>query len=521
VTSRELLRVRGEVEYSVPPLADHEAVDLFCTRSRVAADDVIAELCRRLDNLPLAIELAAARTSVLSPAQILDRLSKRLDLLKGGRDAEARQQTLRATIEWSHDLLTDHERQLFARLSVFLGGSTIEAVEAVAEADLDVLQSLVEKSLVRHTSERFWMLETIREFAVERLEESGEADELRRRHAEYFMTFAEEAARHDLRFDPGNWLDRLEREQDNIRATFEWLESSGRTSDRLRLAASFWRFWQLQGSPVEGRRILEAALGADDRPSSARARSLAGASVLAVETGDPVAGERFAEQALALHEALGDAWGVAFSRYMVAGAAQEQGQAERARTLFEKSLEEFAELGDENYRAITSRNLIGTYYDLGDKERARALHVEALDRARTEGNLEKQVDHAGTLAEYNLEDGDIERARPLLLEWIRMGRQLARKQAGEARVELALAVRRAAWALALLGKASSAAKLLACSEVAREEMSFNRSWFGPMKPEEIDRIRSQLDEEAFAEAWEAGRKLTVEEALDLALRELN
>jgi predicted ATPase len=520
VTSRELLRVRGEVEYSVPPLADHEAVDLFSTRSGLAADDVAAELCRRLDNLPLAIELAAARTSVLSAAQILDRLSKRLDLLKGGRDAEARQQTLRATIEWSHDLLTDDEKQLFARLSVFHGGSTIEGAETVVEADLDLLQSLVDKSLVRHTNERFWMLETIREFAAERRDESGEAEELRRRHAEHFMAFAEEAGRHDLRFDPGDWLDRLEREQDNIRSAFEWLESSGRNADRLRLTAAFWRFWQLHGSSVEGRRILEAALGADDRPTLARARSLAGASVLAVETGDPAAGETFAEEALALHEALGDAWGVAFSRYMVAGAAQEQGQIERAQTLFEKSLHEFAELGDDNYRDMARRNLIGTYYDLGDKERARTLHQEALDRARREGNLETQVDHAGTLAVYDLEEGDIEGARPLLLEWIRMARQLPRTQAAEARVELALAVRRSAWALALLGKAASAAKLLSCSEVAREEMSFNRSWFGPVKQEEIDRIRSQLDEQAFAEAWEAGRKLTVEQALELALSSL-
>src|SRR5439155_3939434 len=150
VTSRELLRIGGEVEYPVPPLAEPEAVELFCTRSRLDPDETIAELCRRLDDLPLALELAAARTSVLSPGQILERLSQRLSLLKGGRDADARQQTLRATIEWSYQLLDPDEQGLFRHLSVFAGGSDLDSAEAVAQADLDVLQSLVDKSLVRH-----------------------------------------------------------------------------------------------------------------------------------------------------------------------------------------------------------------------------------------------------------------------------------------------------------------------------------------------------------------------------------
>ena len=158
VTSRELLRIRGEVDYPVPPLAGSEAVELFCTRSRLEPSEEIAELCARLDDLPLAVELAAARASVLSPRQILERLSQRLDLLRGGRDADARQRTLRATIEWSYELLTEEEKRLFAALSVFAGGCTLEAAESVCDADLDALQSLVEKSLLRHTDERFWML---------------------------------------------------------------------------------------------------------------------------------------------------------------------------------------------------------------------------------------------------------------------------------------------------------------------------------------------------------------------------
>ena len=161
-TSREPLRVRGEVEYEVLPLADPEAVELFCLRSGLETDAEVEQLCRRLDNMPLALELAAARTKTLTPAQILERLDQRLDLFRGGRDAEERQRTLRGTIEWSHDLLEAEEQLLFARLGVFAGGCTFEAAETVADADLDTLQSLVEKSLVRHTGDRFWMLETIR-----------------------------------------------------------------------------------------------------------------------------------------------------------------------------------------------------------------------------------------------------------------------------------------------------------------------------------------------------------------------
>ena len=152
VTSRELLRVQGEVEYEVPPLQEPEAVSLFCERSQLEPSDEIAELCRRLDSLPLAVELAAARTKALSPKQILERLSQRLDLLKGGRDADPRQQTLRATIDWSYDLLSEEEQRLFARLSVFAGGCTLDAAEDVCDADLDTLQSLVEKSLLRFTT---------------------------------------------------------------------------------------------------------------------------------------------------------------------------------------------------------------------------------------------------------------------------------------------------------------------------------------------------------------------------------
>ena len=229
VTSRELLRVRGEIEYPVLPLAEPDAVTLFSERASVERNDTVGELCRRLDNLPLAVELAAARTAVLSPTQILDRLGQRLDLLEGGRDAEDRQQTLRATIAWSHDLLDDDEKLLFARLAVFEGGCTLEAAEAVAEADLDALQSLVDKSLLRHTGDRFWLLETIREFALEQLGLVQLDRDAEKKHAHYYVAWAVDAGtRVDDSIDgEADVFREIDVEVPNIRVAIHWRRRRG------------------------------------------------------------------------------------------------------------------------------------------------------------------------------------------------------------------------------------------------------------------------------------------------------
>jgi predicted ATPase len=221
VTSRELLRIRGEVEYPVLPLSDPEALRLFSTRSRLDADHATAVLCQRLDNLPLAIELAAARTAVLSPAQILERMSQRLDLLRGGRDAEAKQRTLRSTIEWSYELLNESEKRLFSRLSVFARGCTLGCAEEVASADIDVLESLVNKNLLVHSGERFWMLETIRDYASECLQASGAEREIHSRHLAWFVSLVE---RSDVElYGPrqGNVGREMETEFANVRAAFD------------------------------------------------------------------------------------------------------------------------------------------------------------------------------------------------------------------------------------------------------------------------------------------------------------
>ncbi len=345
VTSRELLRVRGEVEYAVPPLADREAVDLFCERSRLTSDDTIAELCKRLDNLPLAVELAAARTNALSPGQILDRLSQRLDLLKGGRDAEARQQTLRATIEWSYELLSPEEQRLFARLSVF-AGCTVEAAEEVAGADLDSLQSLVDQSLVRFTEERYWMLETIREFAAERLRESGDEEALRRRHAEYLS---------DLAATLGLTLEGVEAgaiqrydvaiaEHDNARGAIDWaLEADPVLA--LRLATALENFW-ISHSPFEASRMFEELVArADDMPDDLEALTTRCRGDFAIFTDD----------------------------------------RRRGLQLYEESLEQYRRLGDEHGQAILEHRLGHNLILFGEVERGRALEESSLARSRAHG----------------------------------------------------------------------------------------------------------------------------------------
>ena len=248
VTSREPLHLAGEHEYPVPPLAAKEGVGFFLARARAAkpdfeVDEAVPEICRRLDELPLALELAAARVKALSTDQILARLEHRLPLLTGGsRDAPERQRTLRSTIEWSYDLLSSAEQQLFHRLAVFAGGCTLEAAEEVCHADLDTLQSLVEKSLLRFSNERYWMLETIREYAGERLEHGDERAALRGRHAEHFVSLAERAEPELEGADGAWWLDHLDADRGNFRLALAWLGMVGANGLRLRLVGALWRF---------------------------------------------------------------------------------------------------------------------------------------------------------------------------------------------------------------------------------------------------------------------------------------
>ncbi len=387
-TSRSALRLYGEREYPVPPLgipdlrqaataaslSQYEAVTLFIERAKavkpsfeVTNDNApaVAEITARLDGLPLAIELAAARSNVLSPQAMLARLGHRLDILSGGaRDRPERQQTLRGAIDWSHDLLTDDERGLFRRLAVFVGGARLDAVEAIhVDEDLDTpifdgLASLVEKSLLRQVASadgepRFLMLGTIREYAIERLDEAGTGPELRRRHAEYFSALAREAAPHLLAKDKRQWLDQLEAERENLRAAVDWVVETSDTATALRIVAHLWRFAHMRGYLAEATERMRRALampGVADHPLE-RADALEAAGGLAWWRGDFDDAQANYEACLELRRGLGDRKAEAEALYNLSFAlgpfSGRAGDPKRSAELIEEALAIWRETSDE------------------------------------------------------------------------------------------------------------------------------------------------------------------------------
>ncbi len=518
VTSREALRLEGEWEYAVDPLQEVEAIELFEARARSARRDFVSsgdvgKICARLDNLPLAIELAAARVKLLSPRVLLERLDSRLPVLAGGaRDAPERQRTLRATIEWSHELLSAEEQRLFARLAVFRGGCSLEAAEAVCQADLETLGSLVDKSLVRQRDDRFSMLETIREFGVERLEASSEASDVRRDHAQYFVAMAEEAElglRSDLRVS----VDRLELEHDNIRAALDRLEASGESELALRLAGAVWRFWYLKSHLSEGRRRLERALAVGEAAQpAARAKAFSGLAVMFLNLGDAATALARAEEALTLHRALGDRWGAAYAAFMVGNAVSDAGDAARALPLMAQSVEDFQTLGDEHYALIASNNLAWLTGDAGDPEGERALHEDNLRRARRLGEERIEAQSLAQLALFLRDDGRIEEASSMLRAALRIEHDV-----GDV-LQFAVNLGRLASVLAVGGRAETAARLLASSETLTAGLGASVPfWAGARNEKTLAKIRAQLDERTIEEALDQGRLLSADDALGLAL----
>jgi predicted ATPase len=520
VTSREPLHVTGEQEYAVPPLVHEEGVGFFLARARsidptFQADEDVSEICRRLDDLPLALELAAARVKALSSEQILGRLEQRLPLLTGGaRDLPERQRTLRATIEWSYELLTAEERRLFTRLAVFRGGCTLEVAEQVASADVDTLQSLVDKSLVRHTRDRYGMLETIREYAAERLEEPGGRGESERRHAEFFLALGQEADKH-LRGDPKEWLDRLNPEHDNFRAAFDRFMAAGDTQLALALGGSLQRFWYLRGHYPEARRRLDAALAADGRPTAARAYALNGATMFTAEGGDIAAARAYAEEALAINERLGDAWGTAVSLFLLAQVIRDERDFATAHEMYEDCARRFEALGDDHYVLLALFHVAWMVGELGDPERERKLHEDNLRRARATSNKRIESVTLYNLARFERFDGRFREAIVMTDEAYQIVREL------DEPVDIADSVSRFASMLAHAGKADSAVRVLSCSEALREELGARRTWVLERNEETLGIVRSELDEAAFAEAWEQGRKMTPDEAVALAREAAN
>jgi predicted ATPase/DNA-binding SARP family transcriptional activator len=518
VTSREPLHVAGEQQYPVPPLRPDESVELFVARARALQPDLevngaVPEICRRLDDLPLALELAAARTAAMSPAQILERLDQRLPLLTGGpRDAPERQRTLRGAITWSYGLLTAAERLIFARLSVFSGGCTLEAAEHVTEADLDTLQSLVAKNLLRHARERYSMLETIREYASERLQQSPEAEKYPLRQAQHFLAFAEQTEP-KLRWSgsAAEWLDRLEADHDNFRGAIEHFTATGDGHRALRLAGALSRFWIMKGHLAEGRHRLESALTGETQPTPARAKALNGLAVMTLGVDAACALQR-AEEAFSLNRELGEAWGTGYSAFLAGQAANLLENTAAAQQFLSESLRQFREVGDDHYILLATDGLAGVYDDLGDTAHARPLHEENLRRARAQANRRIVALSLDQLASYARDEGRVEDALAMLRESLGILTDL-----GDS-LGIGENLARFARALAVAGRPETAAQLLSSSEALYNETGGGvLSWVAKMNNETLVAIRSQIGDEALAEASNQGRALTIGESVALAL----
>jgi len=411
VTSREVLRIPGEQAYPVPPLEPQEGEALFVTRARAAdpafsPTPALSELCARLDNLPLAIELAAARVRVLSPEQLLKRLSKRLDLLKAGRGVDPRQQTLRAAIEWSYELLDAEEQQQFARLSIFRGGCTLEAAEAVGEADVDVLEALVDKSLLRHNEGRFWMLETIRQLASERLDASGDAEELHARLAVVMLELAREAKPHLVGAEQDEWLERIDAERDNIRAALEWTIFGGGGHDvGLELATALGRFWWTR-APREGLAWLERALEREDLTPAMRAAALESAGGCAWFLGEGELAESLFAEGLELYREIGDREGIGMMLARLAPPAIEEGRHEDAERFAAEAVTIHRELGNRPELAISLHVLGSAAVMRDDWSLGRELLEESLVVAREAGDAWTVAGDAYQLAYIALNQDD-------------------------------------------------------------------------------------------------------------------
>jgi len=517
VTSRELLRVPGEQAYQVPPLEPEDGNALFVARAHATlpdfiASDAVPELCTRLEQLPLALELAAARVGVLSPAQLLERLASRLDLLKGGRGGDPRQRTLRATIEWSYDLLNDDERELFARLAVFVGGCTLETVEEVCEADLDALQSLIDKSLVRvRDSRRFWMLETIREFAFERLQENPGHKSLRQRHGDWYLTLAERiAADETLELQP-LYIRRLDDELDNLRAARSWFHESGQRDSEFRLLCALAEYWQVLGHMDEARGYFKAALAAGAPQSPIlRARALAHASDFVRVPGTYDEARRVAEESLFLFRQAGDAAGVARALHELGETAAEEGNIDRASELFEQAIAS-GPSRKEVARSISNLGVMALLQK--DYQRAIDLSQEAVELAREEGRKTGMAIALSNVADAQLGLGRRTEASRVLAECLRLAQETQF-------IEVSASALERAATLLIAADAETAARLMGAAAALFEHINFE---MGPTDQHRFDGVLANVraaTPESADRLHEEGRLLTADEATALALAKL-
>jgi predicted ATPase len=518
VTSRERLRVGGEQTYPVPELAEADGAALFFARARgvdpsFRQTPAVDELCVRLDELPLAIELAAARTALFSPEQLLERLSARLDLLKGERDADPRQQTLRATIEWSYDLLSEDEQRLFARLAVFAGGCTYEAAEEIAGADPDTLQSLLDKSLVRKRDSkvgpRHWMLETIREYAAEKLEASGEADALRRRHAAFFLDLADEGT--IIAMD-ATWVDRMDVEVDNVRSALDVAAATGQTQRALSASASLHDFWFTRGYLAEMRGRLESALAADPEPTSARCLALLAASKAGVVGGTNAPARQHVEEGLSIAYSLGDPYLIALARLYDAWLLTEDERWSEALAILDEVIPVFRDLDAWDVAIPANRTRAWMYEELGDMDRFWLLTEENLEHSRAHGHRRIEARALGALYDKAEREGRYDEARDLLVQSYRIDRELGNVPF------LSLNLGRFAVIHTREGELETTVRLLACCVAVFDQIGFSpESWMTREIDDATEAVQAKLDPDVFAAAWEAGSKMSLDDAVTLAL----
>ena len=559
VTSRTRLRVGGEQELPLDPLGRDAALSVFLERARAVRPDFApdeadmsasAEICDHLDCLPLAIELAAARIKMLSPSGILARLEHPLELLtSGSRDAPARHRALRDTIGWSFDLLDDAEQTLFRRLSVFAGGCTLEAVEAVCDGDLDTIGSLVDESLVRSDGERIAMLETIREYAIEALDASGDAKNVRRAHAEHYLDLARTAAPRLGGSDQALWRSRLEADHDNLRAAIRFSLDDGDGATALQFCVFLSRFWFERGYLSEGRRWLEESLAGSSEASQARARALSWNGVLAHYQGDYDCAEKLCRDALELSRSLNDAKCVAEADTGIALVLRTRGDYPAAEKLFREALAVYEDLGDDGAVARALDRLAMCLVVAGDLDGARSLFERSLGLFRRVGDSQgvalglyglaatRPVDalvaarsHAeeslGILravgdrrtygkalwaaADINADLGDAETAAAQFEESLTLFVEFGDRWFG------GLVLVSAAFLAAATGDAERAIRLLAAADAIRNALEVPL-WAGFRERHDrvLAEVRSTLGDERFAAAWEAGARVPLGATVEL------
>ncbi len=522
VTSRVVLHLSGEHVYPVEPLPESDAVTLFEERALQAGPQpqssshkhAVAAIVRRLDGLPLALELAAGRTRSLTPTELLVHLERRLPVLTGGpRDLPARQQTLHATLEWSHDLLTPAEQRLLARLSVFAGGCNMAAAVDVADATLDTLQGLVENNLVRHANGRYSLLETIREYAGVRLDEGAVTEETARRHAEHFLALVEGVEPELEGEHQRAALDTLELELSNLRVALSWCVGPGAAALGVRLAGALRPFWANRGHLTEGRSWLSASLDADESRSPARMKALFGAGLLATHQADWPDAIRRCRECHELGLELGDERFAAISLLPLGRATLGQGDRVEAARLFEEATERAQRSGDLMTLSMARLNLGYLALSGGDHQRAEAALGAARDgfaELRNDYGVARSLAGLGSVAIHKRRTGDAVRHLRASLELERIAQD----------------AENVAWPLQLLGIAETetapmrAATLLGAAEAIRESLDL------PLQDVElalheqaVTRLAALLDADTLSAAWKDGRALPVADAIERALAE--